>query len=45
MHVDSKDFLTGTIRPSNGSNGAFGVEVSKNYSQAMIFKLEPYRSF
>jgi len=27
-HIDSETYLSGTIRPSNGSNGAFTVEVT-----------------
>ena len=44
-HVDSGTFLSGTIRPSDGSNGAFSVEVSNKYSTILIFQILPYRSF
>lgn len=44
-HIDSESYISGTIRPSAGSNGAFTVEVSNNLSESLIFKLLPYRSF
>ncbi len=31
-HIDSDSYISGTIRPSSGSNGAFTVEVSNNLS-------------
>lgn len=44
-HIDSENYLTGTILPSVGDNGAFAVKVSKDLSSNLIFRLEPYRSF
>ena len=44
-HVDSETFLSGTIRPSNGTNGAFTVEVTKDLSEILIFKVLPFRSY
>lgn len=44
-HIDSCTYLSGTIRPSDGSNGAFSVEVSDKISSSIIFQLLPYRSF
>ena len=44
-HVDSDTYLSGTIRPSNGTNGAFTVEVTKNLSDILIFKVLPFRSY
>jgi hypothetical protein len=44
-HVDSDTFLSGTIRPSGGTNGAFTVEVTKNLSDILIFKVLPFRSY
>lgn len=44
-HIDSDTFLSGTIRPSDGSNGAFSVELSNKYSTSLIFQILPYRSF
>jgi hypothetical protein len=44
-HVDSECYLSGTIDPSTGDNGAFAVQVNKELSSSLIFKLEPHRSF
>ncbi len=44
-HVDSDTFLSGTIRPSDGNNGAFTVEVTKSLSEILIFKVLPFRSY
>jgi hypothetical protein len=44
-HVDSDTFLSGTIRPSNGTNGAFTVEVTKSLSDILIFRVLPFRSY
>lgn len=45
-HVDSDTYLSGTIRPSEkGTNGSFVVEVTKDLSQILIFKVEPFRSY
>ncbi len=44
-HVDSDTYLSGTIRPSNGTNGAFSVEVTKDLSEILIFQVLPFRSF
>lgn len=44
-HIDSESYISGTIRPSTGSNGAFTVEVSERLSDSLVFKLIPYRSF
>ena len=44
-HVDSDTYLSGTIRPSEGINGAFTVEVTKNLSDILIFKVLPFRSY
>jgi hypothetical protein len=43
--VDSDTYLSGTIRPSNGTNGAFTVEVTKNLSEILIYKVLPFRSY
>lgn len=44
-HIDSGSYVSGTIRPSTGSNGAFTVQVSEKLSESLVFKLMPYRSF
>ena len=44
-HVDSHDYLSGSVRCSDGGLGAFKVELSSNLSQDLVFKLEPFRSF
>lgn len=44
-HVDSLDYLSGSVRCSDGGLGAFKVELSGALSQDLIFKLEPFRSF
>lgn len=44
-HIDSGFYVTGTIRPSTGSNGAFTLQVSKLLSDSLVFKVLPYRSF
>lgn len=44
-HIDSDTFLSGTIKPSNGINGAFYVEVTKNLKEILIFKVLPFRSY
>ncbi len=44
-HADSETYLSGTIRPSNGTNGAFSVEVTNSLSETLIFQLMPFRSF
>ncbi len=44
-HIDSSTFLSGSLRPSDGSNGAFSVEVSNKFSSSIIFQLLLYRSF
>ena len=44
-HIDSKSYVSGTIKPSTGSNGAFTVQVSDKLSESLVFKLLPYRSF
>lgn len=44
-HIDSETYLSGTIRPSEGTNGAFSVEVSNRLSAGLVFQLLPYRSF
>lgn len=44
-HIDSETYLSGTIRPSTGTNGAFSVEVTKNLSESLVFQLMPFRSF
>jgi hypothetical protein len=44
-HIDSGSYISGTIRPSTGSNGAFTVQVSEKLSESLVFKLMPYRSF
>ncbi len=44
-HVDSDTYLSGTIRPSNGTNGAFTVEVTKNLSEILVFRVLPFRSY
>lgn len=44
-HIDSGTFLAGTITPSDGSNGAFSVEVTNDLRATLVFKLLPYRSF
>lgn len=44
-HIDSETYLSGTIRPSEGTNGAFSVEVSNRLSKSLVFQLLPYRSF
>jgi archaellin len=44
-HIDSNSYVSGTIKPSTGSNGAFTVQVSEKLSDSLVFKLLPYRSF
>jgi hypothetical protein len=44
-HVDSLDFLSGSVRCSDGGLGAFKVELSDQLSQNLVFKLYPFRSF
>ena len=44
-HIDSQSYVSGTIKPSTGSNGAFTVQVSEKLSDSLVFKLLPYRSF
>lgn len=44
-HIDSQSYVSGTIRPSTGSNGAFTVQVSEKLSDSLVFRLMPYRSF
>jgi hypothetical protein len=44
-HVDSESYVSGTIKPSTGSNGAFTVQVSDILSESLVFKLSPFRSF
>lgn len=44
-HVDSEAYVSGTIKPSTGSNGAFTVQVSEKLSDSLVFKLLPFRSF
>lgn len=44
-HIDSGTYLSGTITPSDGTSGAFLVEVTKDLKSSLIFKLRPYRSF
>ena len=44
-HVDSHDYLSGSVRCSDGGLGAFRVELSELLSTDLIFKLEPFRSF
>lgn len=44
-HIDSGSYISGTIKPSTGSNGAFTVQVSDKLSESLVFKLMPYRSF
>lgn len=44
-HVDSEAYISGTIRPSTGSNGAFTVQVSEKLSESLVFRLLPFRSF
>ena len=44
-HIDSQSYVSGTIKPSTGSNGAFTVQVSEKLSDSLVFILEPYRSF
>lgn len=44
-HIDSQSYISGTIGPSAGSNGAFIVQVSEKLSDSLVFKLMPYRSF
>ena len=38
-HVDSHDFLSGSVRCSDGGLGAFRVELSDILSTDLIFKL------
>jgi hypothetical protein len=45
QHLDSNAYISGTIKPSTGSNGAFTVQVSEKLSDSLVFKLMPYRSF
>ena len=44
-HLDSDTYLSGTIKPSSGGNGAFAVELSGQLSSNLIFKLLPHRSY
>jgi len=44
-HVDSDNYLSGTIRPSDGINGAFVVEVTKTLAEILVFKVLPFRSY
>ena len=44
-HVDSHDYLSGSVRCSDGGLGAFRVELSEHLSNDLVFKLEPFRSF
>lgn len=44
-HADSDTYLSGTIEPSGGTNGAFLVEVTKELKEILIFKVLPYRSY
>lgn len=44
-HIDSQSYISGTIGPSAGFNGAFIVQVSEKLSDSLVFKLMPYRSF
>lgn len=44
-HIDSQSYISGTIKPSTGSNGAFTVQVSEKLSDSLVFRLMPYRSF
>jgi|JI9StandDraft_1071089.scaffolds.fasta_scaffold785998_1 hypothetical protein len=45
QHVDSHDYLSGSVRCSDGGLGAFKVELSSLLTQDLVFKLEPFRSF
>lgn len=45
QHVDSHDYLSGSVRCSDGGLGAFKVELSPILTQDLVFKLEPFRSF
>ena len=38
-HVDSHDYLSGSVRCSDGGLGAFRVELSELLSTDLIFKL------
>ncbi len=44
-HVDSDTYLSGTIRPSNGINGSFTVEVTRSLKEIIIFMVLPFRSY
>lgn len=45
QHVDSETYLSGTIKPSNGKNGAFIAGVTKNLAEILIFQVLPFRSY
>jgi len=44
-HVDSHDYLSGSVRCSDGGLGAFKVELATTLTPDLVFKLEPFRSF
>lgn len=44
-HVDSLDYLSGSVRCSDGGLGAFRVELSDKLLINLVFKLYPFRSF
>ena len=44
-HADSDRYLSGTIEPSGGSNGAFLVEVTTELKEILIFRMLPFRSY
>ena len=45
QHVDSHDYLSGSVRCSDGGLGAFRVELATDLTPDLVFKLEPFRSF
>lgn len=45
QHVDSHDYLSGSVRCSDGGLGAFRVELACSLTPDLVFKLEPFRSF
>ena len=44
-HVDSQDYLSGSVQCSDGGLGAFRVQLSEHLITDLVFKLEPFRSF
>lgn len=44
-HVDSQEYLSGSVKCSEGGLGAFKVELTKQLQKDLVFKMHPFRSF